>query len=149
VLTQEAGLAGGNTTSGDAAALARLARDHGGADDGRLRQDLARAWTAERLVDWAARRGGVPSAVKVLWSETRAHKDQTALSVLGPAGMLSGADAPRHSYWQTQFLDRFWGTIGGGTNEVHRTMIGERALGLPPERRVDKDVPFRDQVGPA
>ena len=87
------------------------------------------------------------SAVKVAWSESRARKDLTALAALGPAGLLAATDAPADGYWQTQVLDRFWATIGGGTNEVHRTMIGERALGLPPEPRVDKDVPWRDQAG--
>jgi alkylation response protein AidB-like acyl-CoA dehydrogenase len=148
VLTQEAGLAATTTTSGDAAALARLARERGVADDPRVRQAIARAWTAERHVEWLGRRRVDPSAVKVAWSEARAHKDQVALSVLGPAGILWGGDAPHGAFWQTQFLDRFWGTVGGGTNEVHRTMIGERVLGLPPEPRVDKDVPFRDQAGP-
>jgi acyl-CoA dehydrogenase len=32
--------------------------------------------------------------------------------------------------------------IAGGTDEVLKTVIGERILGLPPEPRVDKDVPF-------
>jgi hypothetical protein len=32
----------------------------------------------------------------------------------------------------------------GGTTEVHRNMIGERAHGMPPEPRADKDLPWKD-----
>ena len=45
--------------------------------------------------------------------------------------MLAGADAPQSGFWQMQVMGQFSSRIGGGTNEVHRTMIGERALGLP------------------
>ena len=36
------------------------------------------------------------------------------------------------------------GTIGGGTTEMARNVISERVLSMPRERRLDKDVPFRD-----
>ena len=58
--------------------------------------------------------------------------------------MLAGADAPQDGFWQMQVMGQFGSRIGGGTNEVHRNMIGERALGLPAEPRADKDVPWRE-----
>ena len=42
------------------------------------------------------------------------------------------------------FLMRQVSTIGGGTTEMARNVISERVLGMPRERTLDRDVPFRD-----
>ena len=44
----------------------------------------------------------------------------------------------------TSFLMRQAGSIGGGTLEMARNNISERVLGMPRERTLDKDVPFRE-----
>jgi alkylation response protein AidB-like acyl-CoA dehydrogenase len=42
------------------------------------------------------------------------------------------------------FLMRQSASIGGGTLEMARNVISERVLGMPREKSIDKDVPFRD-----
>jgi len=42
------------------------------------------------------------------------------------------------------FLSRQAAQIGGGTTEMARNVISERVLGMPRERSVDREVPFRD-----
>jgi alkylation response protein AidB-like acyl-CoA dehydrogenase len=44
----------------------------------------------------------------------------------------------------SDFLMRQVSTIGGGTTEMARNVISERVLGMPRERTLDRDVPFRD-----
>ena len=155
-LANESALIGGTTASGsDAAALVALAAQTGRAHEPLTRQRLAGVWAREHALGWLRDRvqadllaGRHPtvdgSVLKVLWSRDRAAKGELAVALLHAGGMLSGEDAERGGFWQTLLLNRFWASIGGGTDEIHRTMIGERALGLPAEPRTDRDVPFRE-----
>jgi len=72
---------------------------------------------------------------------------------------LGGADGLRYGDWTMRrptgadFFGRDPGyrmlrakgnSIEGGTSEILRNIIAERVLGVPPEIRVDKDVPWKD-----
>jgi len=83
-------------------------------------------------------RGGIAPAeasmAKIFGSELRYELTNTALDLLGRAGGLtreSGALAPAEgrleSTWRMSPILRF----GGGTNEVQRTIIATRGLGMP------------------
>ena len=77
------------------------------------------------------------------------------LHLLGPEGMLISDYEMRRPIVQGEtfgpdgtvdrqkaFLAVRGTTIGGGTTEIGRNILGERVLGLPGEPRVDKDLPW-------
>lgn len=66
-----------------------------------------------------------------------------AYEAAGPEG-AAWTEQSAASQTATNFLMRQGGTIGGGTTEMARNVISERVLNMPRERRLDKDVPFRD-----
>ena len=87
---------------------------------------------------------GYPAVLKNAFTRALTRRVELAVALEGAGGMLAGGDAPQDGFWQKQVMGQFSARIGGGTEEVHRNMIGERALGLPAEPRADKDVPWRD-----
>jgi hypothetical protein len=64
--------------------------------------------------------------------------------MLGAEGMLIGEDAHEQGKVQRACLSSLAPSIGGGTNEIQRNIIGERVLGLPREPSTDKETPFRE-----
>jgi acyl-CoA dehydrogenase len=154
-LASEAGMIGGaGGTSGFDAVLA-LARACDRVGDPLVRQELADVYTRERILKFLGMRTQTvimhkrgtppdPSVIKNFFTQSLSKRVQLAVTLEGAGGMLAGHDAIQDGFWQKQCMAQFSSRIGGGTNEVHRNMIGERALGLPPEPRSDKDLPWRD-----
>ena len=138
---------GGMDVAGQVAALIAAARRSGRAADPALRQDLADIhirgtvlrYLGDRVTS-AVRRGGPvgpeASTVKLGLSTFMGRLGETAMRVLDGDGLLEGGDpaASGHdSYGRLQdlFLGQWSSRIGGGTEQIQRNLIGERALGLP------------------
>lgn len=154
-LASEAGMIGGAGQTTTFQAVLALARECGRTGDPVVRQGLADVYIRERILKFHQmrmqtavmhRRGSPPdpSVLKNFFTQSLSERVDLAIALEGAHGMLAGTDAPQDGFWQKQHMAQFASRIGGGTNEVHRNMIGERALGLPPEPRADKDVPWRD-----
>ncbi|MFI6496685.1 acyl-CoA dehydrogenase family protein [Nonomuraea typhae] len=81
--------------------------------------------------------GARGSAAKLLLAELTMFQADLATSLAGPDAVTDPG------YSQAVSLAPAL-ALGGGTNEIMRNIVGERVLGLPPEPRVDKTVPFKD-----
>ena len=125
--------------SAAAARLVELWRREADPADTALRDRVADAWIGARAYqlhtdDTAARLaaggtlGAESSLGKVFWSELDIRLHETALDLLGPhAEVATGPDAR----WLDGYLFSLAGPVYAGTNEIQRTMIAERLLGLP------------------
>jgi alkylation response protein AidB-like acyl-CoA dehydrogenase len=132
-----------------AADLVALAKEHGVADAG-LRQRLVQAHIEGELLRLlrlrtvtAAIQGTQPgpeaSIRKVLGDEHGQRLMSVALELAGPGALLDdvGPFGGPADMWRYGFLFSAALTIGGGTAEVQRNIIGERVLGLPAEPALD------------
>lgn len=75
----------------------------------------------------------LPFMNKLVFSEVNQRLTELALELLGPSGTLWLGDdnAPDGAEWPRAYMNSFGMTIGGGTSEVQRNILGERVLGLP------------------
>ena len=141
---------------------ARAWRDQPGQRTPGLHDRLLRLWADAEVARLAGERlrqslaAGQPgpegSAAKLVFA--RLNQEISEFEV-----ELAGEDGLRYDDWtmrrpeRVSFLDRGPGyrylrckgnSIEGGTSEILRNIIAERVLGLPPEIRVDKNVPWKD-----
>lgn len=88
------------------------------------------------IVAGAEDAAGAP-LVKIFFSELNAASTELGIALQGASGLLVEEDpgAVVGGWWQDAFLYSRAYTIAGGANEVLRTVIAERALGLPREPR--------------
>ncbi len=66
-----------------------------------------------------------------------------AMDLLEQGGVITDPKyAPMAALFQQTLMTSPSSRIAGGSDEIMRNIIAERVLGLPPDIRVDKDVPF-------
>ncbi len=109
-----------------------------------LRQAVVEAWiaaeaytletyrTVSRLLS-GGRIGAEASLNKIFWSELDVELHETALEILGHRAELrpEAPSAEGVGDWLDGYLFALSGPIYAGTNEIQRTVIAERILGLP------------------
>jgi alkylation response protein AidB-like acyl-CoA dehydrogenase len=114
------------------------------AEDARIRQRLAQHLTEVAILRVSAYRNasalertGVPgpegSTLKLAWSELEQRIQETAVEILGLAGLVPEGDpsAVDGGSWCHELLWSRAVTIYAGTSEVQRNILASRVLGLP------------------
>jgi alkylation response protein AidB-like acyl-CoA dehydrogenase len=122
-----------------------------------MRQRIAQVIAWRKLNDLNTARGkaqleqGTSSSImslgKLAMSRILHETARLRTDLLGATSLLEGSDYPRSEDANFLSLNAYFTSIGGGTDQVQRNIIGERVLGLPKEPEIDKAVPFRDVKG--
>ncbi|MFZ4690830.1 MAG: acyl-CoA dehydrogenase family protein, partial [Polymorphobacter sp.] len=122
-------------------AIIAAANVNGTASDPLIRQRIAKAEIGLRLMRYGALRmlsgngEGAALTYKIQWASWRRNLGELAMDVLGQAGEVSDASGYEWSTLPNLFLYSRADTIYGGTNQIQRNIIAERALGMPREPR--------------
>jgi len=153
VMSNESAMIGGGAGAarGTYPNLLRLAQIYGRTDDPVVRQALVDAYTRDRVLGWmgdriltAVRRREKPpvdpSILKIYISENRARSGDLCANLAGASGLLADDDVTR--WISAEVVGRYSVSIGGGTTEVQKNNLAERALGLPREPGYDRETPW-------
>jgi alkylation response protein AidB-like acyl-CoA dehydrogenase len=126
-------------------AIIAAAEDNGLIQDPGIRQRLAHAHIGLKLMRYSALRmlsaaeagrlANEAYTYKIFWATWRKKLGVLALDVLGPKGEIASGAPYEWSLLPRLFLGSRADTIYGGTNQIQRNIIAERALGLPREPR--------------
>ncbi len=89
------------------------------------------------MLDGAASGAPGPEASigKIFWATWHRELGELAMDVRGAAGMVASGEPYDLDDWQRLYLFSRSDTIYAGSNEIQRTIIAERVLGLPKETR--------------
>ena len=139
-------IAGGSGIS-DPDRVLGLARSQGLDRDPIFRQRFVSVWTRNEIIRYLRMRsrtalsqgrrpGPEASIMKLAYAQYVKQLGALAVEMQGPYGSLEHPDAPLDGVLQQKFINAVQSSIGGGTDEIQRNIVGERVLGLPREPRV-------------
>lgn len=121
------------------------AKENGAARDPVIRDRLAQAEIGLRIMRYGALRilsGGEHSrpegaalTYKIQWANWHRKLGELAMDVLGQGAEVADGDEYGFPLLTNLFLFSRADTIYGGTNQIQRNLISERALGMPREPR--------------
>jgi alkylation response protein AidB-like acyl-CoA dehydrogenase len=124
----------------------RIARENGAARDPAIRQRIADAHVGLRIMRFNSMRmlsgGGDDGSLsreamiyKLYWASWHRNLGKLAMDVLGAESEILDGAPYELNRLQSLFLFTRADTIYGGTNQIQRNIIAERALGMPREPR--------------
>jgi alkylation response protein AidB-like acyl-CoA dehydrogenase len=126
--------------------ITETAKKNGRSSERVIRQRLAGAWiglwimryNALRSLTAMARGDITPETAihKLYWADLHRRMGELAVDMLGADGAIAPSAPYELSPAQRLFLFTRADTIYGGSDEIQRNVIGERALGLPSEPKV-------------
>ncbi len=133
--------------------LIALARGYGKLADAHTRQQIARIHELTAVNKWNTQRAKVSGKIeaatllsfgKLSMSRILHETARVETGILGAEAMLAGPDHPDGDAVTFRALNAYFTSIGGGTDQIQRNIVGERVLGLPKEPDPYRDKPFRD-----
>ena len=134
--------------------LISLAKKVGKSNDLTVRQELAKLYCRRMTNEWNAERARaaaeagsaspLASLGKLNMAEILHYAARIQGHLLGMNATTIGDGSSvtyAHNYSQ---LNAYFFSIGGGTDQIQRNIIGERVLGLPKEPETDREIAFRE-----
>lgn len=142
---QAGGIASMDLNVNDVVELARRAKRNGAPaiEDPLIRDELVQLVIESQSNSLMSKRSKIPALAsdwpnavamsgKLRGSELKRRMCQLAVSLQGANGSrFVAADAIDGGMWQRSYFNAFSGTIGGGTSQIQKNILGERVLGLP------------------
>ncbi|MCC5886745.1 MAG: acyl-CoA dehydrogenase family protein [Gammaproteobacteria bacterium] len=134
--------------------LISMARDAGLLKDSVFRRDLAQVLAYRQLNELNVARAKMElgrdkssplmSMSKLAMSRILHEEARIMTKMLGAASLLDGEPHEAAADVNYRAANAYMTSIGGGTDQIQRNIIGEQVLGLPREQEADRHIPFRD-----
>jgi alkylation response protein AidB-like acyl-CoA dehydrogenase len=138
----------------DTDSLVAMARNAGNLGASHIRQEIARVEAYAAVNRWNTQRAKattdrVEAATllalgKIAMSRILHETARVQTEIVGPESMLTGQDNPVGDAVTFRTLNAYFTSIGGGTDQIQRNIVGERVLGLPKEPEPYRSTAFRE-----